>query len=279
MDLTVTKRRVLFVDDEPTIRVTLALILRNEGFDVTVADTVSAALQTIQNNEFDILLSDLNIGQPGDGFTVVSAMRRVQPRARTFIITGYPDFETALIAIRNQVDDYFTKPADIKTLVQRFKEAVAAPSSAGALAVRRISTIIREYREQVIDEWLAHCMANPELSSISLTRHERLNHFPSVLLEIAERIERHPQTTSKWVIDAAMKHGIIRQEQGYTIPMLLVESSILEKTLAELLQSHLLSIDISTLIPDIHQMSEALNCVAETAVRAFLDSISMVKAM
>ena len=44
---------------------------------------------------FDVLLSDLNIGQPGDGFTVVSAMRRVQPKAATFILTGYPDFDTA----------------------------------------------------------------------------------------------------------------------------------------------------------------------------------------
>lgn len=276
MELPVTKKRVLFVDDEPTIRVTLARILKNEGFDVTVADSVSAALRAIQNIEFDILLSDLNIGQPGDGFTVVSAMRRVQPGARTFIITGYPDFESARIAIRNQVDDYFTKPADVKMLVQRFKEVTVAPSTGHTLQVRRISEIIREHSDQVIEQWFAHCMANPELAAISLTRHQRIDHFPNVLLEIVERIERHPETTSEWVIDAAMKHGVIRQEQGYTIPMLLIEASILEKTLAELLQNHLLSIDISTLIPDMHQMSEAINCVAETAVRAFLDRISTV---
>lgn len=268
-----TKKRILFVDDEPSIRVTLAAILRKEGFDVTVSESVPAALQTIQSNEFDILLSDLNIGQPGDGFTVVSAMRRIQPSARTFILTGYPDFESALIAIRNQVDNYFTKPVDSKKLVQAFNEANVATLPRQA-PVRRISSIIRECREDIIERWLAGCAANPELSGISLTRNERIDHFPDVLQEIEERIEEHPEETSKWVLEAATSHGVMRHAQGYTVPMLLVECSILERTLAEVLQDHLLSVDISTLIPDMNQMSEAINCTGEAAVRAFLDSIS-----
>jgi ActR/RegA family two-component response regulator len=39
---------------------------------------------------FDVLISDLNIGHPADGFVVVSAMRRTQPDTLTFILTGYP---------------------------------------------------------------------------------------------------------------------------------------------------------------------------------------------
>jgi YesN/AraC family two-component response regulator len=44
-------------------------------------------------------------------------MRRTQPKCVTLILTGYPGFETALEALRNQVDDYLIKPADIPTLV------------------------------------------------------------------------------------------------------------------------------------------------------------------
>ena len=43
----------------------------------------------------------------------MTAMRRCQPTAATFILTGYPDFQTDLKAIRKQVDDYLIKPADI----------------------------------------------------------------------------------------------------------------------------------------------------------------------
>src|ERR1700681_4404416 len=69
--------RILFVDDEAGIRKTLQIILEQHGFQVTAAATVPEALEHLNHATFDVLLSDLNIGQPGDGFTVVSAMRRV----------------------------------------------------------------------------------------------------------------------------------------------------------------------------------------------------------
>jgi CheY-like chemotaxis protein len=60
----VRERKLLFVDDEPTIRLTLPAILKQEGFDVTAAATVPEALAYINKEKFDVLLSDLNIGQP-----------------------------------------------------------------------------------------------------------------------------------------------------------------------------------------------------------------------
>ncbi len=249
------------------------MILRNEGFEVTTADTVRAALESIQSNEFDILLSDLNIEEPGDGFIVVSAMRRIQPRGRTFILTGYPDFETALTAIRNQVDDYFTKPADIRKLIETFKQVSTNVPRNPQRPRKRVSSIIREHCETVIERWFARCAANPELSGVPLSRTARIDDLPDVLLEVADRIEQNTESMSERAIDAAVRHGVTRREQGYTIPMLLVESSILEKTLAELLQEHLLSIDISTLIPDVNQMSESINRALETSARTFLDTV------
>src|SRR3954471_9450433 len=116
--------KVLFVDDEPTIRLTLPKILEMHEFEVKAAANVQDALKLIQEEKFDVLLSDLNIGAPSDGFTVVSAMRRVQPDAVTIIITGYPAFETALQAIREQVDDYISKPANVDELVNTIKYKV-----------------------------------------------------------------------------------------------------------------------------------------------------------
>ena len=100
-----TRPRLLFVDDEPNIRLTLSWYLEDKGFSVATVATVPEALSLITQETFEVLIADLNVGQAGDGFTVVSAMRRTQPRAVTFILTGYPAFETALEAIRLQVDD------------------------------------------------------------------------------------------------------------------------------------------------------------------------------
>src|ERR1700750_1615581 len=99
-------RRLLLVDDEAVIRITLSAILSKHGFEVGAAAPVEDALQKITSQQFEVLLSDLNIGNPGDCLTVVSPMRRTQPEAVTMILTGYPAFETALEAIRPEVDDY-----------------------------------------------------------------------------------------------------------------------------------------------------------------------------
>jgi len=116
---------ILFVDDEESVRVTLAMMLESKGFKVTTAATVAEALGLISRGKFDGLIADLNIGQAGDGFTVVSAMRRTHPETATFILTGYPAFETALEAIRQQVDDYLVKPTDIEELIKTINSKLA----------------------------------------------------------------------------------------------------------------------------------------------------------
>jgi len=109
--------KLLFVDDEEGIRLTLPLLLHARGFDVRVAASVPEALSEIKTHKFDVLLSDLNIGEDGDGFTVVRAMRKAHPHCVNILLTGYPAFESALQALHDEVDDYFVKPADLDSLV------------------------------------------------------------------------------------------------------------------------------------------------------------------
>lgn len=113
--------RLLFVDDEPGIRATLPIILQQRGFDVTVAATVLEAIQTIESHHFDALLSDMNIDEPGDGYRVVRAIRKVNPNSVVIILTGYPEFETAVKGIQQKIDDYLVKPADVDLLIMRLE--------------------------------------------------------------------------------------------------------------------------------------------------------------
>jgi ActR/RegA family two-component response regulator len=117
---------LLFVDDEPSIRLTLPPILQQRGFHVQVASNVSEALAVIKAHRFDVLLSDINIEQEGDGFTVVEAMRKANPDAVTILLTGYPAFESAVRSIRVEVDDYFTKPADLDAIASTIDRKLLA---------------------------------------------------------------------------------------------------------------------------------------------------------
>jgi CheY-like chemotaxis protein len=131
--------RVLFVDDEPGICLTLPEILRQHGFSVTAVGTVNEALAEITSAQFDVLISDLNFDHPADGFIVVSAMRRTQPNCVTLILTGYPGFDSALKALRNQVDDYLIKPADIPALVNLIGAKLQQRKPGRSAATKRLA--------------------------------------------------------------------------------------------------------------------------------------------
>jgi DNA-binding response OmpR family regulator len=119
-------KRILFVDDEDSIRLTLPLVLQQRGFNVKVAATVEEAVAKIKSDEFDVLLSDLNIGEAGDGFAVVRAVREVNARCVAIILTGYPGSETELEGVRHAIDDYVVKPADIDLLVATVERTLTA---------------------------------------------------------------------------------------------------------------------------------------------------------
>ena len=124
-------KRLLFVDDEEGIRLTLPLLLQARGFNVRVAASVPEALSEIRTHEFDVLLSDLNIGEDGGGFAVVRAMRKAYPNCVSILLTGYPAFESAVQAIEDQVDGYFVKPAGIDPLVSTIERKLRTRQERG----------------------------------------------------------------------------------------------------------------------------------------------------
>ncbi len=264
--------RVLFVDDEENIRLTLPAILRMHGLHVTTCATVPEALECIQKEKFDVLLADLNIGQPGDGFTVVSAMRRTQPEAVTIIITGYPAFETALEAIRRQVDDYIVKPASIPALLETIEQRLQGHPPQRPHPVLRVASILRLHSREVIGEWLTMCNGDVEIAAVRLSDEERADHIPGVLDELVEMLEQHRGVVSQVAVDAATLHGHTRRRQHYTVSMLMKESRFLRRAVLATVQRHLLEVNISFLISDLIDLGDNLDNQVRASVEAFLNS-------
>ena len=269
------KARVLFVDDEPGIRATLPAVLGMHDFETTAVASVTEALDIIQKEKFDVLLSDLNIGEPGDGFTVVSAMRRVQPQAVTIIITGYPAFETALEAIRNQVDDYVVKPADAQMLIDTIQQRLISERRKvhRPMATKRVWQVIDEERENIVREWVEKVEDMPEVASVPLSTAERSDHIPLVLDELVRMLRASKGSdASRKALKASAKHGIERRKQGYTIPMLLEEGRVLRRVVFNAVQRNLLAMEISMLLTDVAQSEESICVQMNESVRAYLGS-------
>jgi ActR/RegA family two-component response regulator len=258
-------KKILFVDDEDSIRETLPAVLRWNGFDVVVCATVSEALREIGTQRFDLLLSDLNIGEPGDGFTVVSAMRRTQPWAATIIITGFPAFESALRAIQSQVDDYIVKPADIPSLLRTIRDKIANTTMRQQPPIVGLDEILEEEKAAIMSEWLAETEPVPG----SFTGTATLSQMP-LLFDVLIATLRHGDTTGGAALIHASELGDIRRKQGYTVSMLVDELRVLEKIVLVSVERNLIRIDLSTLFRKLRIMNDFFRAQLKEAVDGYM---------
>ncbi len=258
---------VLFVDDEENIRTLLSMALDSKGFKVTAAATVPEALRLISGQSFDVLIADLNIGNAGDGFTVVSAMRRTQPKAATFILTGYPAFETALQAIRQQVDDYLIKPTDVDTVAEKIKSTLARTPKVPP-TLQRVADMVQQNRDSIIASWLEEVKQDPGIAAIDMSDSDRTDHLPRLLDESLSRARGGELTIGD--ARAAVEHGRARRKQGYSVPLLIREAKILQVMVGNCVQQKLLEVEVSHLVPDMVRIDETIQTELEASVRAFL---------
>src|ERR1022692_1207517 len=151
---TSASHRVLLVDDDEGVRTMMNLTLNAKGFDVVAAATVTSALKLITTQSFDVLITDLHMPNPGDGFTVVTAMRHSQPDALTLLVSGYPDVQSAMAAILLEADEIIVKPFEAGLLAELIREKMLARKPAPRLEKERVGAILQRCMTVVVQEWL-----------------------------------------------------------------------------------------------------------------------------
>lgn len=100
---------VLLLEDESSVAKGLAMVMREEGYDVDMAETGESALNKLGRGEFDLLVADLRLPDM-DGMEVVHRVRERRPDTNVVIITGYPSVSSAVEAVKMGVSDYLRKP-------------------------------------------------------------------------------------------------------------------------------------------------------------------------
>ena len=107
--------RVLVVDDEQSMRDLLAIMLRQAGYDVTVADGGEAAIEALKGESFDLVVTDLRMRKV-DGMAVLKAAKEHSPRTVVLVVTAFASTETAVEAMKLGAYDYITKPFKLDEL-------------------------------------------------------------------------------------------------------------------------------------------------------------------
>jgi ActR/RegA family two-component response regulator len=230
---------------------------------------VSDALRHIATQKFDVLLSDLHMPLPGDGFTLVSAMRHTHPEALTIVLSGYPALSEAMAAILSQADEIIVKPFQIGTIKELIRTRLADPRTIKRAKVESVASILERESDLTIQNWLDLVEDDAELTCISLSRADRTGHLPRLLRDLVVRL----RLDSGWAAPismAAREHGEMRRAQGYTVTMVVEESRILQVSIFSTLQRNMLSVDFSKLLLDVVTIADEVDSQLKQAMQCYV---------
>lgn len=117
---------ILVVDDEADIRAMVGQALgRLPGYEVHEATSLADALVLIQQQDFDLVLTDLSMEHPNAGVELLQAVKARSPETIVILLTGYATLESAIAALRLGADDYLVKPSSIRELRDSVTNALA----------------------------------------------------------------------------------------------------------------------------------------------------------
>jgi len=265
--------RVLLVDDDAAVRDMMTQGLKRKGFEVVGADCVTEALRQITTESFDVLISDLHMPDPGDGFTVVSAMRHSQPNVLTMLVSGYPDVQRAMAAILLEADEIVVKPFEIGRFTDLVRERVVNRSPAKRVDKESVGAILRRCATAIVQSWLGRTKQSSELSRVSLSDKERTGHLPQLVEDLAVRLSK-PRATEKdsdaVFSAAAAAHGKLRYVQGYSPAMLVHESRILQVTIFGTLQSNMNALDFSLVLLDVMTIADEVDAQLTQSIDSYM---------
>ncbi len=270
----VVRLKILAVDDDEAIRALLAAALEANDFQVTSAAGVAEALHLIDTEKFDILLCDLHMPGAGDGYTVVSAMRHQNPEAITLVLSGYPALKEAMAAILLQADEVLVKPMGISELVNIIREKSKNRDRRKLNNTERVASILARDTDATIAEWLSRVEVDTELNPLPLSREHRTGHLPKLLAELVHRLRVPRPLGTKQVSPCAIEHGSIRRSQGYTIPMIIEESRILQVSIFHTLEKNLSSVDFSLLLTDVMTIADECDSQLKQTIISFTEAVA-----
>jgi DNA-binding NtrC family response regulator len=115
--------RILVVDDHDSLRKGLVRALNNAGHDVEEAANGTAAIERLQDIQYDVVLTDLRMGG-ADGMDVLRTTRSIQPSAAVMVMTAFGSINTAVEAMKIRAFDFVQKPFEIEEMELKIEKAI-----------------------------------------------------------------------------------------------------------------------------------------------------------
>ncbi|MBD3381511.1 MAG: response regulator [candidate division Zixibacteria bacterium] len=139
------KYKILIVDDEQIILNIASDVLKTEGYEITTSNDPLKALELLNSQKFDFLLTDIKMPNM-DGMTLAREAQKIDPDLGTVFMTGYASLDTAKEAIKTGAYDYIMKPFELTELRNAIKKATDKKTrleeSSGGQDLKRLSDLM-----------------------------------------------------------------------------------------------------------------------------------------
>lgn len=267
--------RVLLVQINSADQSALHAVLESNDFDVVTKSTIRDALSCLAAETFDALICDLHLPEAGDGFTLVNAMRHFHPKAITFVMSNYPALRESISALLPQADEILVTPIPLKDVVALLKNRLRDPKH-GVLKVREsVATILERHSLSTIREWRERVNSDKELAHVKISDDLRTGHLSTLLNELVQRLRTPHVIEGKAKISmAALAHGKMRSQQGYTAAMLVEESRILQVCIFNTLRVNLHAVDLALVLVDVMTIADEVDSQLKQTMASFSDELA-----
>ncbi len=189
--------QILIVDDEASVRMTLQEILCRDGHNVMIAESGQTAIELILEQEFDLVLLDLKLGDM-NGTQVLARLRQQWPDTVAIVLTAYASLDTAVDALRQGAHDYLFKPCPTIELRKSIRQGLLKRQQA-----RRERELLQQLEQHL----------SSKLADIRTVLAEE------ALFPLSSTIEPLPQRYS--IDDPHHKEGrFLQHEKGLTVDYL-----------------------------------------------------------
>ena len=134
---------------------------------------------------------------------------------------------------------------------------------------KSVEAVLSRCAASIIEDWLARAKKISEISDIVLSDAERTGHLSKLLDDLVIRLKASP-TLEAVSSASAMAHGEMRCRQGYTPPMMVDESRILQVTLFETLNKNQSALDFRLLLPDVAIIADEVDSQLSQSIDSYM---------
>ncbi|MBP1721780.1 MAG: two-component response regulator [Deltaproteobacteria bacterium] len=208
---------ILVVDDEPSIREFLQIMLAREGYEVSCAEDGREAITLFEKSPFDVVLADIRMPKTS-GFEVLNRIKELSPETKVIMITAYASFESAVESMKEGAYDYIAKPFNVDEVKRTVSNALQSVRVPEAVVPKKREKGSLEYFEGIV--------------SVSPEMHKIFDMIPKAASSKANVLITGESGTGKELVARAIHNHSPRREGPFVtmncggVPEQLLESEL-----------------------------------------------------